>query len=221
MNLLSRYLKFSAVRLDLDITSQKRLFEEASFALQTAYGVPHDEVFAALSERERIGSTALGKGCAVPHGRMLALSSPAVAFLRTVKSLKLPSPDGTGAQLFIAILVPWEHPEQHLALLRESARLFSDEAVRASLLAAKTPAEFCECITSWNSPEEEDDQSEARGENEANAAPPAEAQAPDSAASTSTPDEIQKTANPELHAIDEERHAVTAPNGTKIVPEGE
>lgn len=222
MNHLSRYLKFSAVRLDLDIASQKRLFEEASFALQTAYGVPHDEVFAALSERERIGSTALGKGCAVPHGRMQALSSPAVAFLRTVKPLKLPSPDGTGAQLFIAILVPWEHPEQHLALLRESARLFSDDAVRANLLEAKTPAEFCECITAWNSPaEEEEDQ------NEEDVASSAEAEESINTNSTDLPTEerinedTSEIVNPELHAIDEERHAVTAPNGIKIVPEGE
>ncbi len=154
MNQLSRYLKFSSVRLDLDIASQKRLFEEASFTLQTAYGAPHDEVFAALSERERIGSTALGKGCAVPHGRLQGLEEPAIAFLRTKEPLRLPSPDGSGAQLFIVILVPWEHPERHLALLRETAALFSDDATREALLAAPSQTEFCEIVTAWSAPED-------------------------------------------------------------------
>ena len=141
MNLLSRYLKFSSVRLDLDIASQKRLFEEASFTLQTAYGTPHDEVFAALSER------------AVPHGRLQGLEEPAIAFLRTKEPLRLPSPDGSGAQLFIVILVPWAHPERHLALLRETAALFSDDATREALLAAPSQTEFCEIVTAWSAPE--------------------------------------------------------------------
>lgn len=202
MNLLSRYLKFSAVRLDLDIASQKRLFEEASFALQGAYGVPHDAVFTALSERERIGSTALGHGCAVPHGRLAQLSAPAVAFLRTVKPLKLPSPDGTGAQLFIVILAPDGDPDRHLVLLREAARLFSNDAMREKLLQADSPTTFCECITGWTPPEEPPAPTETEDQDEA-----------------PVPEEATIPAGRE--ESDEDDHTVAAPDGTRIFPEGE
>ncbi|MDO5530708.1 PTS sugar transporter subunit IIA [Sutterella sp.] len=152
MNLLSPFLNLHSVRIDLDIASQKRLFEEAALAFERTAGIPHDEAFAALSERERIGSTALGHGTAVPHGRLASLEAPEVVFLRTVKPLKVPSPDRSGAQLFIAILVPESNPEAHLGLLREVAALFSDDAVRAKLLAAKDPVELCDIIAAWVPP---------------------------------------------------------------------
>lgn len=155
MNPFTPYLKLNAVRLDLDVKSLKRLFEEAAFALEAAYGVPHDDAFTALSERERIGSTALGRGCAVPHGRLASLRAPAVAFLRTLEPLKTPSPDGAGVQLFIAILAPAENPEAHLGVLRATAELLSDEAVRGALLAAPTPTAFCEAVSAWRAPAEE------------------------------------------------------------------
>ena len=104
MNKLSTYITLEAVRLDLNLSSLKRLFEEAGLALESAYGIPHDEAFTALNERERLGSTALGFGCAVPHARLTGLEEPAVVLLRTLEPLKVPSPDKTGAQLFIVIL---------------------------------------------------------------------------------------------------------------------
>ena len=99
MNKLSTYITLEAVRLDLNLSSLKRLFEEAGLALESAYGIPHDEAFTALNERERLGSTALGFGCAVPHARLTGLEEPAVVLLRTLEPLKVPSPDKTGAQL--------------------------------------------------------------------------------------------------------------------------
>lgn len=152
MNLFSPYLKLESVRLDLEISSQKRLFEEASLAFERAYGVPHDEAFSALMERERIGSTVVGHGCAVPHGRLADLESPAIVFLRTASPLKLPSPDNQGVQLFFAILVPAENPADHLALLRETAGIFSDERIRQALLGAPDAAAFLEVLSQWTSP---------------------------------------------------------------------
>ncbi|WP_295480230.1 PTS sugar transporter subunit IIA [uncultured Sutterella sp.] len=155
MNPFTPYLRLNAVRLDLDVKSLKRLFEEAAGALEVTYGVPHDEAFAALSERERIGSTALGHGCAVPHGRLESLDSPVVAFLRTREPVKTPSPDGTGAKLFVVILAPAENPEAHLGLLRATAALLSDADARARLIAAPTPTAFCEALSAWVPPVEE------------------------------------------------------------------
>ena len=150
MTLLTPYLKLESVRLDLDIASQKRLFEEASLAFERAYGVPHDEAFAALMERERIGSTAVGHGCAVPHGRLAELESPAIVFLRTLAPLKVSAPDNQGVQLFFAILVPAKNPGDHLALLRETAGIFGDEKTREALLRAPDAMSFLEILSQWS-----------------------------------------------------------------------
>ena len=145
MTLLTPYLKLESVRLDLDIASQKRLFEEASLAFERAYGVPHDEAFAALMDRERIGSTAVGHGC-----RLSDLDSPAIVFLRTLTPLKVSAPDNLGVQLFFAILVPAENPGDHLALLRETAGIFGDEKTREALLRAPDAMSFLEILSQWS-----------------------------------------------------------------------
>ena len=150
MTLLTPYPTLEPARLDLDIASQTRLFEEASLAFERAYGVPHDEAFAALMERERIGSTAVGHGCAVPHGRLSDLESPAIVFLRTLAPLKVSAPDNQGVQLFFAILVPADNPGDHLALLRETAGIFGDEKTREALLRAPDAMSFLEILSQWS-----------------------------------------------------------------------
>lgn len=152
MNLLAQYLTINAVRLDIDVTSRKRLFEEAAFAVEAAYGEDHDAVFEALMARERLGSTALGNGCAIPHGRLASLSNPAVVLLRTKKPVNYDAPDGKPVQLFMTILVPAENPQAHLALLRETAALFSDAPRLAAILAAQDAINVCELIAAWPSP---------------------------------------------------------------------
>ena len=77
------------------------------------------------------------------------LEEPAVVLLRTLEPLKVPSPDKTGAQLFIVILAPEDGADDHLELLRETAELFSDAEARETLLKASTPVEVCEFLTHW------------------------------------------------------------------------
>ena len=66
-----------------------------------------------------------------------------------LEPLKVPSPDKTGAQLFIVILAPEDGADDHLELLRETAELFSDAEARETLLKASTPVEVCEFLTHW------------------------------------------------------------------------
>ena len=152
MNLLSQYLTLDAVRLDVDVASRKRLFEEAAFAVEAAYGENHDAVFDALIARERLGSTALGNGCAIPHGRLVSLAAPAVVLLRTKSPINYDAPDGKPVRLFMTILVPTENPQAHLVLLRETAALLSDKALLQKLLDLPAPIDVCELIAAWNSP---------------------------------------------------------------------
>lgn len=156
MNLLAQYLTIDAVRLDVDVTSRKRLFEEAAFAVETAYGEDHDAVFDALMARERLGSTALGNGCAIPHGRLASLTSPAIVLLRTKTPISYDAPDNRPVRLFMTILVPSKDPQAHLTLLKETAALFSDKVVLQKILAASEALAVCKLIADWQSPFEGD-----------------------------------------------------------------
>ena len=77
MSLLSRLLKAENVILDLDVTSKKRVFEQAGIQFENTLGVGRGQVFDALFARERLGSTGLGQGIAIPHGRIKGLRDAA------------------------------------------------------------------------------------------------------------------------------------------------
>jgi PTS system nitrogen regulatory IIA component len=96
-------------------------------------------VLQALAERERLGSTALGHGCAVPHARIDALDRPAAAFVRTAAPVPFDAPDGRGVSLFLVLLVPGDADEFHLALLAAAAERFGDRRFVDGLRRAATP----------------------------------------------------------------------------------
>lgn len=160
MSVLAKYLTLDAVRVDVEVTSRKRFFEEAALAVEAAYGEPHDEVFNALFERERLGSTGLGRGCAVPHGRLAGITEPAVVFLRAKPPVAYDAPDGLPVSLAIAIIVPEANPETHLTLLRETAALFSEEDMRVALNKAPEAVDVCRLIADWRSPFEDENEND-------------------------------------------------------------
>ncbi|CTP90271.1 PTS fructose transporter subunit IIA [Xanthomonas translucens pv. arrhenatheri] len=98
-----------------------------------------DELFASLRERERLGSTAIGHGIAIPHGRAPHLDAPRGALLRLDQPIDF---DGHGSQvdLIFAMAVPAHYTHQHLMLLSELAEQFSDEGFRAALRRAPDAA---------------------------------------------------------------------------------
>lgn len=98
-----------------------------------------DELFASLREREQLGSTAIGHGIAIPHGRAPHLDAPRGALLRLDQPIDF---DGHGAQvdLIFAMAVPAHYTHQHLMLLSELAEQFSDEGFRDALRRAPDAA---------------------------------------------------------------------------------
>ncbi len=82
MNLITPLLKLADVQADCDSISKKRLFEQASQLVQASQGVAASDVFESLFAREKLGSTALGYGIAIPHGRIKHLKDTACVFLR-------------------------------------------------------------------------------------------------------------------------------------------
>jgi PTS system nitrogen regulatory IIA component len=97
-------------------------------------------IFDSLFAREKLGSTGLGQGVAIPHGRIKGLKQAAGAFLRLASPVPFDSPDGRPVNLLFVLLVPEQATEEHLQILSELAQRFSDRAFRESLQTAADTA---------------------------------------------------------------------------------
>ena len=150
MNLVSRLLPLNHVLLDLEASSKKRLFEQIGLTFENSRQIPRMRVFDALFDREKLGSTGLGYGVAIPHGRIKTLKEPACAFVRTAQPIPFESPDGAPVTLVFAMLVPEHATEAHLELLSELAQMFSDPQLRESLAATNDIQAAHRLITEWS-----------------------------------------------------------------------
>jgi PTS system nitrogen regulatory IIA component len=149
MNLISRLLPLSNVLLDLPASSKKRAFEQAGLMFENNQGVARAKVFDSLFARERLGSTGLGQGVAIPHGRIKGLKEAVAAFVRVSEPIPFDAPDGQPVALMIFLLVPEQASQQHLDLLSEVAQMLSDKAFRNTLQTATDPAAVHDALSHW------------------------------------------------------------------------
>lgn len=140
MNPLINLLTVDQVLLDLEAGSKKRVFEQAGMLFETRLGLARSIIFDSLFAREKLGSTGLGQGVAIPHGRIKGLKQAAGAFMRLANPVPFDSPDGRPVDLLFVLLVPEQATEEHLQILSELAQRFSDRAFREKLQAASDPA---------------------------------------------------------------------------------
>ena len=150
MNLVSRLLPVNHVVLDLDVSSKKRLFEQIGLLFENSRQIPRARVFDSLFDREKLGSTGLGYGVAIPHGRIKTLKEPVCAFARTAAPIAFESPDGQPVNLVFAMLVPEHANEAHLELLSELAQMFSDASLRDALATTQDIQAAHRLITEWS-----------------------------------------------------------------------
>lgn len=149
MNRLSRMLAPNDVVLDLSVTSKKRLFEQIGLLFENNHGIERGKVFDSLFARERLGSTGLGEGVAIPHGRIKGLKEALAAVVRLAQPIPFEAPDGKPVRLLVFLLVPEAATEEHLELLSELAELLSDTAIRESLLSCNDPVQMHRILTTW------------------------------------------------------------------------
>jgi len=141
----------SNVFLDLDLTSKKRLFEQAGLLFENSHGIARSAIFDALFAREKLGSTGLGQCVAIPHGRIKGLKEAVGMFVRLKQPIPFEAPDGKAVQLAFVLLVPDQATDLHLMILSELAQLFSDKKVREALLQAPTAEAVHQLLTQWQS----------------------------------------------------------------------
>jgi PTS system nitrogen regulatory IIA component len=149
MNLLAKLLPATNIALNIDVSSKKRVFEYASILFENNQGIERSKVFDSLLARERLGSTGLGQGVAIPHGRIKGLKDAVTGVVTLAQPVAFDAPDALPVKLLVFLLVPEQATQQHLELLSELAELLSDKAIREMLKAASTAADVTRIIQEW------------------------------------------------------------------------
>ena len=154
MNRLASILPAPQVMVGVDATSKKRAFEEAGLLFENLHGLNRALVTDSLFARERLGSTGLGHGVAIPHGRIRGLKAPMAAVLQLATPIGFDSPDDHPVGLLIFLLVPEAATQKHLEILSEIAELLSDAPLREKIKASDDAAVLHALIATWKSTQE-------------------------------------------------------------------
>jgi nitrogen PTS system EIIA component len=149
MSLVAKLLDPSHVLVDLAVSSKKRLFEQAGLLFENQDGIARSVVYESLFARERLGSTGLGQGVAIPHGRIKGLKEAQGALLRLAQPVPFDAPDGQPVSLAFVLLVPEKATEKHLQILSELAQMFSDRLLREAMAQAADAAALHQLVTAW------------------------------------------------------------------------
>lgn len=150
MNLISKLLKPEAVLLDLDVGSKKRVFEQVGILFENHRQIARAQIYDSLFAREKLGSTGLGHGIAIPHGRLKHGRETLAAFVRTLEPIPFDAPDGNPVRLIFLVLVPEHATEMHLLILSELAQMFSEKSVRDDLITCADPSSAYRLLTEWS-----------------------------------------------------------------------
>lgn len=127
-------------RCSADITSKKRVLELLSELIsESSEDLEARDVFNCLFSREKLGSTGLGQGVAIPHGRMPEVTAAVGAAVTLQSGVDFDAPDGQPVDLVVGLIVPEKSTEEHLHILAKLAEAFSDEATVRAVREARTP----------------------------------------------------------------------------------
>ena len=149
---ISELLSPARIACRRDSSSKKRSLEIVSGLLADALAEFTDgEIFDSLVGRERLGSTGLGQGVALPHGRLQGLKQPIAAAITLDESVDYDAIDGKPVDIMFALLVPEESTEEHLQILARLAEMFSDQEFCAKLRSCNDGDQCFKLISNWDS----------------------------------------------------------------------
>ena len=133
---LSQFLSADRIALLAEPAGRDAVLEAAARLLGDGSAQSTAAIADSLRQRERMGSTAIGHGVAIPHGRSEGFAETRAAFLRLQPGVDFDARDSVPVDLVFAMVVPAHFTQQHLQLLSELAEGFADPAFRAALREA-------------------------------------------------------------------------------------
>ena len=149
MNQIAALLPASNIVVGLDVASKAAFFGAIGAIFERSAGLPRAGVAASLAAREKLGSTGLGQGIAIPHGRIAGLREATGAFARLHAPIAFDAPDGKPVDTIFVLLVPEHATDRHLQLLSELAQMFSERAFRDRLAHAPDPDALAQAFREW------------------------------------------------------------------------
>ncbi len=145
---ISALLSPQSIFIDAEITSKKKLLELIANIVADRAHLPESTIYSSLLNRERLGSTGLGNGFAVPHARLENLDQTMGLFIRLNEPVNFESPDNIPVDLVFTIIIPEEATEEHLLILSSLAGIFSRPEVCEAIRAAASRDEIEQIIQS-------------------------------------------------------------------------
>ncbi len=152
MSRIAKLLIPANIFLDADLSGKRQLFEKIGLLLEQRHGLSHDFITRGLLRREKAGSTGLGQGVAIPHARFNGLAQSQAVYLRPLQPMAYNAPDNMPVTDILVLLVPEPPSPEHLEILAEAARLFSDADFRARLRACTDAAGVIRLFDTWIAP---------------------------------------------------------------------
>ena len=139
------------IAYDVDVSSKKRALETVSDILTRGgeESLASQDVCESLIAREKLGSTGIGCGVAIPHGRLKNTDKTLAAFIRLHKGVDYDAVDNQAVDLIFALLVPENSTEEHLQILAQIAEMFSNEEFRNKLRQADNPQALWSLLKNW------------------------------------------------------------------------
>lgn len=151
MNALIDLFTTDCVALNSSAKNRAEAFAAAGDLFGKRLGVNPESIVSFLNAREDLGSTALGAGVAIPHGRVKGLKEPIAALMRLIDPIEFAAPDGAPVSTLIFLLVPEKATQQHLEILSSIAQLLSDPEARDNIAHENDPDKVCQLLQQWGS----------------------------------------------------------------------
>lgn len=144
---LSDYLSIERVNARVAVGSKKKLLEHIANLLGEEDKKLTKKIFHSIIEREKLGSTGVGNGVAIPHGRCTDVEEARLCIVTLQDAVDYDATDGEAVDIAFGLIVPTEASEQHLSLLSRIAELMGNKAVHDQLLSSKTASEILKQIS--------------------------------------------------------------------------
>lgn len=151
MNALTDLFSIDRIALNSPSNNRAEAFAAVGELFSKQAGLEAQAIVGFLNAREDLGSTALGAGVAIPHGRVKGLKHPIAAFLKLKNPIEFAAPDGEAVSILIFLLVPEKATQQHLEILSSIAQLLSDPDTRKSLVSEDNPEKVYQLLQTWGS----------------------------------------------------------------------
>jgi len=141
------FLHKETILTDLQSTDKKGVLDELALPVSEMSKTDHREIVRVLIERERLGSTGIGHGIAIPHGKLQGLESLVLGFGLSRQGVTFDSIDGKPSDIFFLLLSPDNSTGLHLKLLARISKLLREEAFKEKLRSAREAEDVVRIIT--------------------------------------------------------------------------